>query len=243
MKHSRSHVRAELHILPTMLSEDRLRGGVTKHLVRGLLGFGGLGRACALVRGSGASVRFGVDAGDLVGSLKLGKKMRKNGGQLDEDDKFDRIVFNFPHVGLGIKDDKFDRVVFNFPHSRGSASRWAGPLTAFYGSSCANNGEDALNTPEYYNMLRDLHYPPLRVRTKPPLAATDVVCVSATCWRLRQSHAHEVILRLITIVARRSLLRTRRRTRSCCGGRGGERAREPGAAAAVANHVDTKGNH
>jgi len=56
------------------------------------------------VRASGATVHFGVDAGDLVSSLKLAKKRRKNGGMLDRDDQFDRIVFNFPHVGLGIKD-------------------------------------------------------------------------------------------------------------------------------------------
>jgi hypothetical protein len=48
-------------------------------------------------------VRFGVDAGDLIGGLKLAKKMKKNGGKLEEEDLFDRIVFNFPHVGLGIK--------------------------------------------------------------------------------------------------------------------------------------------
>jgi len=57
------------------------------------------------VRASGATVRFGVDAGDLIGGLKLAKKIKKNGGKLEEEDLFDRIVFNFPHVGLGIKDE------------------------------------------------------------------------------------------------------------------------------------------
>ena len=30
--------------------------------------------------------------------------MRKRGGLRDEELTFDRIAFNFPHVGLGIKD-------------------------------------------------------------------------------------------------------------------------------------------
>ena len=30
--------------------------------------------------------------------------MRKRGGLRDEELMFDRIAFNFPHVGLGIKD-------------------------------------------------------------------------------------------------------------------------------------------
>ncbi|KAK3233381.1 hypothetical protein CYMTET_56318 [Cymbomonas tetramitiformis] len=54
------------------------------------------------IRSAGAFVKFGVDAKDLMGGTGLAKKKRKEG--LSYEDLFDRIVFNFPHCGLGIKD-------------------------------------------------------------------------------------------------------------------------------------------
>jgi hypothetical protein len=48
-------------------------------------------------------VLFGVDAGALLASLKLAKKYKQGGNCLDHEDRFDRVVFNFPHTGLGIK--------------------------------------------------------------------------------------------------------------------------------------------
>lgn len=57
------------------------------------------------MEGSGARVLFGVDAGALLASLKLAKKYKQGGDAgLDFEDRFDRVVFNFPHAGLGIKD-------------------------------------------------------------------------------------------------------------------------------------------
>jgi hypothetical protein len=55
------------------------------------------------VETAGAKVLFGVDAGALLASLKLAKKYKQGGNCLDHEDRFDRVVFNFPHTGLGIK--------------------------------------------------------------------------------------------------------------------------------------------
>jgi hypothetical protein len=61
--------------------------------------------ALAQVEASGARVLFGVDAGALLASLKLAKKYKQGGDAgLNFEDRFDRVVFNFPHAGLGIKD-------------------------------------------------------------------------------------------------------------------------------------------
>jgi Domain of unknown function (DUF2431) len=46
-------------------------------------------------------VKYGVDATKLVKGLKANKK---HGGLKPEEIAFDRVVFNFPHTGLGIKD-------------------------------------------------------------------------------------------------------------------------------------------
>lgn len=41
--------------------------------------------------------------------------MRKRGGLRDEELTFDRIAFNFPHVGLGIKDQARRHVACTSP--------------------------------------------------------------------------------------------------------------------------------
>eukprot|EP00850_Spirogloea_muscicola_P022850 SM000314S12194 [mRNA] locus=s314:44911:47893:- [translate_table: standard] len=75
------------------------------------------------LRATGATVLFGVDANRLGQCLHLlgttGKRKRKQGTRCVTDEPFDRIVFNFPHVGCGIKDQdvnvwKNKVLVFNF---------------------------------------------------------------------------------------------------------------------------------
>ncbi|CAI5958602.1 unnamed protein product, partial [Closterium sp. NIES-65] len=59
------------------------------------------------VEAGGAHVLFNVDATRLAHTLHLGKRRRK--GKANPLEKpFDRIVFNFPHVGLGIKDERIN---------------------------------------------------------------------------------------------------------------------------------------
>ncbi|CAI5505625.1 unnamed protein product [Closterium sp. Naga37s-1] len=59
------------------------------------------------VEAGGAHVLFNVDATRLAHSLHLGKRRRK-GKANPLERPFDRIVFNFPHVGLGIKDERIN---------------------------------------------------------------------------------------------------------------------------------------
>eukprot|EP00897_Mesotaenium_endlicherianum_P008883 jgi/Mesen1/8022/ME000426S07167 len=54
---------------------------------------------------AGATVVFDVDATSLQTCLHVGKKRRRSGEPCLLDQPFDRVVFNFPHVGLGIKDE------------------------------------------------------------------------------------------------------------------------------------------
>ncbi|KAL3163353.1 hypothetical protein ABBQ32_009742 [Trebouxia sp. C0010 RCD-2024] len=53
------------------------------------------------LQGCDAAVYFAVDATQIVKTLK-GAKNRQGAQHLP--DAFDRIIFNFPHIGLGIKD-------------------------------------------------------------------------------------------------------------------------------------------
>eukprot|EP00850_Spirogloea_muscicola_P022540 SM000300S11715 [mRNA] locus=s300:77264:79288:+ [translate_table: standard] len=79
------------------------------------------------LRATGATVLFGVDANRLGPCLHVelqllgttGKRKRKQGTRCVTDEPFDRIVFNFPHIGCGIKDQdvnvwKNKVLVFNF---------------------------------------------------------------------------------------------------------------------------------
>lgn len=54
---------------------------------------------------SGVVIKYAVDATRLAASLHVGKNRRKAGVAAVLTAPFDRIVFNFPHIGLGIKSE------------------------------------------------------------------------------------------------------------------------------------------
>jgi len=59
----------------------------------------------AELRAAGAAVGLGVDATDLGRSLKaMRRRLRAEGAAEGPPPPYDRIVFNFPHRGAGIKD-------------------------------------------------------------------------------------------------------------------------------------------
>jgi len=72
------------------------------------------------IKGHGATVHTGIDATKLLSSKRIVKSLTElcedpNDGYSDDDDErraeredigFDRIIFNFPHIGCGISDTK-----------------------------------------------------------------------------------------------------------------------------------------